>query len=175
MFSKIAVTLGGLFLMFVLAVAVGLGVWAYGLNTQLGKVNAELKALQTTHDKLNTDYSDLSTDSSKTNEDLAVARTEIQSLKNLLQIAQADSAAHEAKLSAIEEKVSVLYVLNFATEAAIEAKVKASEDEQLLALWAKAQKSNSDKDYWNVWDYVVQAIADEIGVGMSSNVSVTSG
>ncbi len=171
MLRKLVLILGGLFLMFVLAIAVGLGVWAYSLNTQLGNVTADLQALKSTHEKLNSDYSDLSSGSAKTNADLAAATAEIQSLQSQLKSEQAENDSYKTRLSAAQAKVSILYALEFASRAAIEAKIKASGDEELQALWAKAEKSQSDEDSWKLWDYVIQSVADAIGLGGSSNVS----
>ncbi len=164
MLSKIAMTLGGLFLMFVLALAVGLGVWAYGLNTQLGEVNAELQTLKSTHERLNSDYSDLSTGSAKTNADLATAKSEIQSLQSQLKQAQAANDSLSSRISTINAQVSILHAWWFGSEEAFNEKVKTSGDAELKRLWEKAQKTKSDEDYWNVLDYIIQAVVQVTGL-----------
>ena len=133
MFSKIVMTLGGLLLMFVLALAVGLGVWSYFLHAQLVQARADLQSLKT------------------------------------------ENASLKSKISAIQGKVSFLYAWEFGSEEAFDEKVNASGDAKLKTLWEKARKTKSDDDYWKLMDYIVQSIADMVGMNVSPNVVVSDG
>ncbi len=182
MLSKIAVTIGGLFLMFVLALAAGLGVWAYGLNTQLAKVNTELQELKTSNEKLNSDYGNLSTGSVKATADLAAAQAQVESLQDELKklAAENDSLKTEngslkSKVSAVQGKVSILYAWWFRSEEAFDQKVKESGDAALKTLWEKAQKTKSDDDYYKLTDYMVQSIADMAGLVLFPSAVVNTG
>ncbi len=169
MLSKVISILGVLVLMFVLVVAAALGMWAYSLNSQLAQIHGDHENLKSSYEDLNQDYSDLKAGSAKTGTELTAAQAQVEALQAQLKKAQADNDALKTKMSAIQDKVTILYALEFASEATIEAKVKASSDEQLKALWAKANKSQSDKDWYNLWDYVVQSVADAMGLSMLPN------
>ncbi len=165
MLNKLVVSLGGLFLMFVLVLAAGLGVWAYGLNTQLSQTQADLQALKSGNEKINTDYGELSAA-------LSAAQTRIDSLQSQLKAAQADNDSLKAKITAIQAWVSILYSWEFGPEIALDRKVDASDDAKLKTLWATYQKTESDESAWEVMDYIVQSIADMVGLNMLSTLTV---
>ncbi len=175
MLSKIVITLGALFLMFVLALAVGLGVWGLGVHSALVQTQAELRAMKANNEKLNSDYSDLTSGSAKTVADLAAAQAQIEALESKLKEKDAENASLTAQLSAIQAKVSFLYAWQFGSEAAFDEKVDSSDDAKLKALWEKAKKTKADADYWNLTDYIVQSVADTVGIKLSPRVTVSNG
>ncbi len=170
MLSKIALTLGALVLIFALVLAAGLGVWAYGLNTQLKQARADILDLKSRHEKLNSDYSDLSTGAAKTNADLTAAQAQTESLQGQLENAQSENSSLEARISAIQAKVAILDTWNSGSEDAFERKVNASGDAELKTLWENFKKTDSDEDFWNLLDYVIQTIVDTSGVSSFPNL-----
>jgi septal ring factor EnvC (AmiA/AmiB activator) len=166
MVNKLLLILGGLFLMGMLAVAVGLGVWAYSLNIQLTQAHADYQSLKNSDEKLNSGYNDLNTTYAKTQADLAAAQSQIESLRGQLKTAQAENDSLKAKIAAVEVKVSILYTWEFGSETAFNAKVNSSNDTELKVLWSTLQKTKSKDDTFKLSDYLVQSIADSLGLGM---------
>ena len=166
MLNKILLILGGLFFMVLLAVAVGLGVWAYSLNIQLTQAHAEYQSLKSSNEKLDSGYNDLSTASAKTQADLAAAQSQIESLRGRLKTAQAENDSLNARIAAVQAKVSILYTWEFGSETAFDAKVNSSDDAELKVLWATLQKTKSKDDTYKLSNYIVQSVADSLGLGM---------
>ena len=174
MLNKILLTLNVMFLVFVLSVSVGLGVWAYSLNNQLTQARADYQKLKSSDEKLNADYNALNLKSVKDEADLTAAQAQIVILQGQLKHSQADDDALKARITGIQDKVTILYLWEFGTEAAFDSKVTASGDDQLVKLWTTAQKTRSKTDSYKLSDYIVQSIADSTGLNLSP-VSVQNG
>jgi septal ring factor EnvC (AmiA/AmiB activator) len=168
MLTKFLLFLGVVLLMVTFSTTIGLGVWAYSLNTQLTQAHADYQTLKSAQDKLNDQYNKLGADSSKTQADLQAAQAQINSLQDQLKQAQGENDTLNAKISAIQTKVTIIYALEFDSESAFETKVNASGDDQLKKLWATAKDTKSRDDFIKLWDYVIQSVADTAGVSWPS-------
>ncbi len=172
MLRKIAVTLGVLSVMFVLALTAGLGVWALDLNSQLARAQAELQALKSSNEKLNAGYSDLSSRSAQANADLTVAQTQVATLESQLAETRAENESLKTRISATQAKVGILYSWQYGSNDAFNKKVNASGDADLKTLWAAYQKTESDESAWKLQDYIIQSIVDVIGLAVFPNLVV---
>ncbi len=170
MVNKILFILGGIVFMIILAAAVGLGVWAYSLNIQLTQARTDYQTLKSGNEKLNSSYNDLNTESSKTQADLTDAQAQIENLQGQLKKAPEDNDSLNARIAAIQGKVSILYTWEFGTQSAFDAKINASGDDQLKQLWTTWQKTKSQDDNIKFWDYIIQSIADTAGLSLSPNL-----
>src|SRR5258707_9817077 len=102
MLTKFLLFLGVVFLMVTFSATIGLGVWAYSLNSQLTQARADYQTLKNANDKLNDQYNQLGTDSSKTKADLQAAQAQINSLQDQLKKAQEENDTLNAKITAIQ-------------------------------------------------------------------------
>jgi septal ring factor EnvC (AmiA/AmiB activator) len=170
MLNKIFYIIGGFFLVIAISAAVGLGVWAYNLNIQLTQARTDYQTLKSGNEKLNNAYNDLTTESSKTQTDLAAAQAQIENLQGQLKKAQEDNDSLNARITAIQGKVSILYTSEFGTETTIDAKINASGDDQLKQLWTAWKNTRSRDDNIKFRDYIIQSIANTAGLSLSPNL-----
>ena len=168
MLNRLVAFIGGLCLVTALIAAAGLGVWAYSLNTQLTQAHADYLALKNSQEKLNGDFNALNTESAKANANLAIAQAQIASLQSQLKQSQANVDSLNARITAIQAKFSILYVWEFGTDDAFDEKVNAADDAGLKTLWAKYQKKTSAADAWKLQDYMIQSIANLMGINIFS-------
>jgi septal ring factor EnvC (AmiA/AmiB activator) len=152
--------------MLVLAVAVGLGVWAFSLNAQLTQARADYRSLKSGNDKLTSSYNDLNTVSTKAQADLTAAQAQIKDLQSQLKKEQAANDLLKVKIAKIQEKVSILYAWEFGNETVFDRRVNSSGDPELILLWANLQKTKSKADSFKLADYIVQSIADASGLSL---------
>jgi cell division protein FtsB len=160
MWNKIFLSLVVIFLVFTLAVSVGLGVWAFSLNTQLTQARADYQKLKSSDDKLNTNYNDLNIKSTKDQTDLITAQAQIVDLQDQLKKAQAANDSLNARVVAIKSRISIVYTWQYGSDASFDAKVTASGDDQLKKLWEVWKKNETGENARNITNYIVQSLAD---------------
>jgi len=169
MFRKILFVLGGLLFVTVLVAAVGLGVWAYRLNTQLAQARTDYQALQTKYDKLDAEYSDARAEfeakSDQAKIDVDDAKSEAAKLQNEVDKLQSENKALRTRLAKIQNNVAMLSDFWFMSDSVFERKVQASDDQELKRLYANLQESQQWDDLFELLSYMIQSI-DEV-----SNVS----
>jgi len=175
MLRKVLYIVGGLFVTVVFVAAVGLGVWANKLNTQLTQAQADNQALQSKYDNLGAEYAQAQTDFqaqstqaqadlTKAGDDLSAAQAQINNLEGDLKKANDENAKLNTNLTEIKSKVEILNAFWFMSDSAFQRKADASGDEQLQMLYTKLVKSNKWNDFANLMSYMIESIADASGV-----------
>lgn len=164
MFRKILFIVGGLLFVAVLAAAVGLGIWAYGLNSQLAQAQADHQALQGDYDALAAEYSqakeEFKVKSSQAASDLDEANAQVTRLQGDVEKLQDENSKLRTKLEKIQNRVAMLSDFWFMSDSVFERKVDASSDEQLKELYANLQESQRWEDLVDLMSYMIQSIAE---------------
>jgi len=176
MFRKILFVFGGLLFISALAVAVGLGFWAYNLNTQLAQTRTDYQDLQSDYDKLDAEYSDAKAGfeekSSQAEADLNDAETQVAKLKSEVEKLQSENKELRNKLAEIQNNVAMLSDFWFMSDSVFEHKVNASDDQELKELYAKLQESQQWEDLVEIMSYMIQSIADVSNVSWQPNQEI---
>jgi len=176
MLRKSLYIVGGLFVTAVFAAAVGLGIWAYNLNTQLTQSHTEYQSLKSDYDKLNGDYTKLDSEYSKAqadfkaqsdqaDADLSESKAQVTKLENEVAKLQSENDSLQAKMTEIQANVAMLSDFWFTSDSAFEHKMSKSDDEELKALYATLQKSQKWDDYINLMSYMIK------NIDQASNIS----
>ena len=163
-------TILGILLTLVLFVAtVGLGYWAYTLNTKLTDTQQQLTTLQGEQTKLKADYATLqgekdklSKDLDQTKADLDKANTELATTKSDLDKANTKITELTAKIEKVSKLAEVLYAWNVADEPSdilvIDKLVDDTNNSELAQRWKNLTNSFTDKNYSDFIDYLISQI-----------------
>ena len=153
--SKIVSIILGVFLGIAIIVAAGLGIWAYQLNTNLTATQKKLTSLQSDYDTLKTNNGQLTTNLSQVNSELDQTKTTLTNTQSQLTSAQSDLTKANGDNSALQSKIArvkplidiaLAIFVNGENDTGIEAKVKATNETQLISSWNTYKKSHSRTD-----------------------------
>jgi len=175
MSSKIFTIIGALLVTALFVAAVGLGVWGYNLNNQLTQSQADNKALQAKYDDLSAEYTQAqlnfkaqsekaAAELAQTQGELTTAQAQIAKLEGDLKKSQDGNAELQANLEAIKSKVDILNTFWFKSTSAFEKKVENSGDSKLVSLYANYKKSANTNNFLDLFNYMIESIADASGV-----------
>lgn len=163
-------TILGILLTLVLLVAtVGLGYWAYTLNTQLTDTQQQLTTLQGEHTKLKADFATLqgekdklSKDLDQTKADLDKANTELATAKSDLDKANTKITELTAKIEKVSKLAEVLFAWNTVDETSdileIDKLVDDTNNSELAKRWKNMTNSFTDQNYNDFIDYLISQI-----------------
>jgi len=178
MFRKILFVFGGLFFVIALVAAVGLGVWAYRLNTQLAQARTDYQALQNDYEKLDSEYSpakaEFEAKSDQAKADLDDAKSQAAKLQSEVGKLQSENKAFRNKLAEIQNNVTMLSDFWFMSDSVFERKVNASADQELKKLYANLQESQQWDDLIEILSYMIQSIDDVSNVSWQPVTEIES-
>jgi len=164
MFKKVLYIAGGLFLIIAIAAAVGLGFWAYRLNSQLEQANADYQALKSDYDSLSAEYSQAQADfdakSTQADADLSDALAQVTTLESEVKKLESQNNQLRIRMAEIQDNVAMLSDFWFTSESNFERKVNASDDDELKKLYTNLQESDAFEDYIELMSYMIQSIDD---------------
>lgn len=178
MFRKILFALGGLLFIVALVAAVGLGMWAYRLNTELAQSRTDYQALQTKYDELDSEYSvakaEFEAKSDQAKADLDDAEAQVAKLQIEVGKLESENKSLRTRLAKIQNSVAMLSDFWFMSDSVFERKVNASDDQELKRLYAKLQESQQWDDAIEIMSYMIQSIADVSNVSWQPVLEVES-
>ena len=162
-----------IFLVILLVAVAGLGFWAYQLNSNLVATQQQLTTLQNDYADLQSEHATLKSDHEKLTTDLSQANTDLEKSNGDLTTAQADLQKSQdqnkglnTRVDLASKKAEVLYAIanvsNAAEFLAIDALVKSTRDDQLLAQWNNFVAAPSAEGSGNLILYLIGSIRDSL-------------
>ena len=138
----------------------GLGVWAYQLNTRLTATQKQLASLQTDYNKLKADNAQLTTDLAQTNATLEQTKSDLAKSQSDLKTANNDKAAQRTKMDTAKNLMTVVDAIWVTAEnnTGVTSKIKATGDARLSDLWSAFVKTPSAKGLADFDEYLFGAI-----------------
>lgn len=134
--KKIFTIVGGLLLVIAILAAVGLGIWAYTLNTKLNAAQKQLASLQGDYNKLKSDNTQLTSNLNQTNSTLDQSKSDLAKTQSDLATANSDKTALQAKIDMAKKYMTVVDAVFVTQEndAGVTAKILATGDTTLINL-----------------------------------------
>ncbi len=156
--------LGGMFLMIMLLIAVGLGVWSYQLSSRLTATQAQLVTLQGDYGKSKSANTQLITDLGLANSNLDQAKIDLADANAKLETANRKLESTQVQMDLARSLMKVVEGMYVDNENALEidAKVINTGDDQLISLWKKAALSSNEEDFLAFNQYLFQEISDAL-------------
>ncbi|MGE5251342.1 MAG: hypothetical protein ACM3QS_14140 [Bacteroidota bacterium] len=139
--------------------AAALGYWGYTLNNSLLTSQQKLSQLQSQYDQLKTENEGLNTQLTDVKAQLATSQADLKSTQADLTTAQADLKKEQETSKTLQAKitkeaklvdVAIGLIVNEENDRAIEKRVQASGDSQLISLFKKAMTTRKSAD-WHEW------------------------
>jgi uncharacterized protein HemX len=169
----IAAVLLGLVVVVLLVAVIGVGFWAYSLNTKLASTQQQLTALQGDYSKLQTDYTVLTSEKEKLSADLTQAQADLDkanadlaTAKTDLQAAQDETKAVTAKMGETGKLADILFTWFTINDSSsilkLDSQIKATDDTKLKSLWDQFMASPTNDKVTDVLIYIVTTLRDDL-------------
>ena len=158
--KKVFTILAGAVLVVAVVTAVGLGVWAYQLNTRLTATQKQLATLQGDFDKLKADNASLTSNLKQANTDLDKSKSDLAKSQDDLELANTEKSAQQIKIDTAKNLMPVIDALFVSGEndMAIEAKINKTGDASLINLWNALVKTPNAKNAISFNEYLFGVI-----------------
>ena len=160
MSNKIMYTVGGVFLVIAVVAVVGLGIWAYQLNTNLAATQKQSASLQSDYNKLKADDTQVTANLSQAQATLAQTKSDLAKAQTNLTTANSDKTALQSKIDAAKSFMAVVDAdfVNGENLLGIETQVKATGDAKLINLLDTDMKTPNAANATAYYDYLFEAI-----------------
>ena len=165
--NKIFSTVTVLFLIIALGAAVGLGVWAGQLNTNLSAAQKQLTQTQADLKKAQADNAQLTANLTQAQATLDQTKSALATAQSNLTTANSDKATMQSKMDkakTLTDIADAMYSspLNASQAMIIDDKIKAAGDSQLISLWNAVVASGSDKNLYDFNKYLFATVAEAL-------------